>query len=97
MSLAISLDQIQRPSFWGEFKAAERTIYGNRDRAAEERRQAILAVIRRNGGRASVAEIQDELGCTMAGVRNITGKMVTSGMIVRCGLKNGSMAYEVLA
>lgn len=95
MSLSLAIEQIQRRSFWCDFKAADKTPRNAKERAAEERRDAVIRIIRLIGGRASVSEIQNELDCSMASVRNITGKMVTDGRIIRSGLKNNSVAYEV--
>lgn len=98
MSLAISLQQIQRPSFWNQLSDQNRVPSTNRKRlkANNERRADLLKALKANGGSLGIQALCDEFGWKRMTVRNLCATLVNDGLISRRFDSDGHVVYEVI-
>ena len=98
MSLSISLQQIQRPSFWDQLSDQKRIPSTNRKRLKQndERRADIIKALKASGGSLGNQALCDEFGWRRMTVRNLCATLVNEGRIARRFDSDGHVVYEVI-
>lgn len=96
MSLALAIDQIQRPTWWHE---NERDQSGNKHIKAETvvMRANILEWLRERGGKVQGIEVSEHFGLTNSQLWHYVNPMVEDGLIRKYKPRHDKSLLEAVA